>query len=374
MRDLLSRRAAVLLGLIGLVLLLAVAAGTPAQAQLDPSRTVPPEALAGGSVPGNTLGSSSDADFWRAVRTGDQGYVSIPNKQAGVLVQSYGESWREFRNALLKVYGAWALLGMVGLLALFFLLRGRVRIQAGRSGRRIVRFDGLDRFAHWVTASSFVILALTGMNVLWGRYLLLPLIGPDVFSAITIAGKYAHNFVAFPFMIGLALMLVLWVGHNIPNRYDLGWLLRGGGLFSKHSHPHAKKFNAGQKILFWIVILGGISISLSGIALMFPFETHLWGKTLGFAADLGLDVPTDITPMMEMQLNSIWHAVVAVALIAVILGHIYIGTIGMEGAFEAMGSGRVDENWAKEHHDLWVAELRDRAGERPVRRRPQPAE
>lgn len=343
---------------LGLAILLSafvVDAGS-ATAQSTGGRDVPGFSPEGGEVPGGALGSDATSDMWRAIRQGDAGSVVQRDGQSAVMIQSEGDNWRALRNGPLKLYSAWIMLGMLGLLALFFLLRGRVRIEAGPAGRTIERFSGLDRFAHWLTATTFVVLALTGLNLMFGRYFLLPLVGPEFFGTLTLAGKYAHNYLAFPFMLGLVLMLVLWVKHNIPNRHDFVWAAKAGGLFSKHSHPPARKFNAGQKVLFWLVLIGGLSLSLSGVALMFPFETDLWGKTLGFLAALGLDVPTNISPMMEMQLNSIWHAAVAVVMIAIILGHIYIGTLGMEGAFAAMGSGKVDLNWAREHHNLWVEE------------------
>lgn len=365
-----------LLGVLALALLLSGLNGltSPAAfAQQNQGREITDEALSGGAVPGGSLGTSSDAEFWREVRRGVQGNVSIPNKQAGVLVESGGESWRQFRNGPLKVYGAWIVLGMVALLALFFVLRGRVRIEAGRSGRTIERFDDVDRFTHWLTAVSFILLALTGMWLLWGRDVLIPLIGAEAYALIAHWGKYAHNFLAFSFIVGFVLMFALWVGHNIPNRHDFVWLAKGGGLFGKHVHPHSRKFNAGQKIIFWAVILGGLSLTLSGIGLMFPFDTAMWGKTFQFLAAIGIPgLPADVTPRMEMQLNTVWHAVVGLVMIAIILAHIYIGTVGMEGAFAAMGSGKVDENWAREHHDLWVAEVENK----PVKevRQPAPAE
>jgi formate dehydrogenase subunit gamma len=363
--------AAVLIGLF------AIAGGGPvggiAVAQDNPQALS--EGPTGGQVPGNTLGGTSDSEMWRAVRGGVQGTVSIPDKKAGQLVQSEGETWRAIRNGPLSTWGAWGLLGMIVLLALFFLIRGRVRIEHGWAGRTIVRFGTLERMVHWMLAVSFIVLALTGLNILYGRYVLLPLIGAEAFGVITIWGKFAHNYIAFAFMAGLVMVFLMWIANNIPNRYDVVWLLKAGGLFSKHSHPPAKKFNAGQKILFWLVILGGASVSLSGIALMFPFQTHLFAKTFEFVNIFGADLPTDLTALQEMQLAQLWHAIVALFLTAVILGHIYIGTIGMEGAFDAMGSGEVDLNWAKEHHSIWVEEVESRKrSEATGTATPEPAE
>jgi len=334
---------------------------SPAQAQSESQsnqRAVAPEQPTEGNVPGGHLGTRSDSEIWRAVRHGVQGQVSIPDSQAGRMIQSEGDNWRALRNGPMTVAGGWILLGMTGLLALFFLLRGRIRIEAGACGRVIERFNDLDRAAHWLTAVCFVILALTGLNLLYGRHVLLPVLGPTVFSAITIAGKYAHNYLAFGFMAGVLLMFVLWVRHNIPNRYDMVWLVHFGGLFSKGVHPPSRKFNFGQKLIFWTVVLGGLSISLSGLALLFPFTFHFFGATFEALNLVGMSLPTELTAMQEMQLSQLWHGAVGLVLIAIILAHIYIGSIGMEGAFDAMGSGYVDENWAREHHNVWVAEVK----------------
>jgi formate dehydrogenase subunit gamma len=310
--------------------------------------------------PPNTLGTKSQSDEWRSVRQGVQGNVSIPNKQAGVLIQSEGEAFRVARNGPLSTYGAWVLLGVIAVLALFFALRGRIKLQSGWSGMLVERFGSLERFTHWLTATSFVILGLSGLNMLYGRYVLKPVIGAEAFSWLTRVGKVGHNYLAFAFMLGVVLMFVLWVRENIPNRYDWQWLMHAGGFFSKHGHPPAKKFNAGQKMVFWLVILGGVSISLSGLALLFPFKFSFFSGTFAFLDVFGFGLPTDLTPLQETQLSQLWHAIVGLLMIALIIGHIYIGTIGMEGAFDAMGTGKVDANWAKEHHQLWAAELAQR--------------
>ncbi|MGI9437801.1 MAG: formate dehydrogenase subunit gamma, partial [Geminicoccaceae bacterium] len=301
-----------------------------------------------GQVPGATLGSQSDAEMWRAIRRGDAGRVAGPNAQAGVMIQSEGDLWRSMRNGPLSTYGIWVLLGTTALLALFFLLRGRIGIDGGPSTVRIIRFNEFERAVHWLTASTFVILALSGLNLLYGRYGLLPLVGPDIFAWITIAGKYAHNYLSFGFMIGIALMFVLWLSHNIPTPHALIWLLKGGGMLMKGVHPPSKKFNAGQKIIFWLVMLGGVSLSLSGLALLFPFKFTMFADSfVKFNAWFGTDLPTALTLMQEQQLAQLWHAIVGIIMTAVILAHIYIGSIGMEGAFDAMGTGEVDLNWAR---------------------------
>lgn len=338
-------------------LLVAFAAGAALMGA--PGLDAPAQAQTDGAVPGNWSGNLSDAEVWRDIRRGIQGTVSIPDKQAGVLVQSEGDNWRAFKNGPLSTFGGWLMLASLVVTAAFFALRGRIRIDAGPdpAGRTIERFNALERFAHWLTASSFIILGLTGLNILYGRYVLKPLIGPDAFASLTLAGKYAHNYIAFAFMIGIVLMFVLWVRHNIPGKHDLHWLAVGGGLFSKGVHPPSPRFNAGQKIIFWLVILGGVSLSVSGLALMFPFQITPWAKTFAVLNVFGLDLPTQLSPLAETQLSVLWHSAVAIVMIAVIIGHIYIGSLGMEGAIDAVASGQVDLNWAKEHHSLWVAEV-----------------
>jgi formate dehydrogenase subunit gamma len=159
-------------------------------------------------------------------------------------------------------------------------------------------------------------------------------------------------------MLGVVLMFVLWVRHNLPNRYDMAWIAQGGGLFAKGVHPPSKKFNAGQKLIFWSVILGGLALSLSGLALLFPFTFAWWDATFSILSAIGVNLPTGLTAMEEMQLSQLWHGLVALIMIGIIIAHIYIGSLGMEGAFAAMGSGQVDENWAREHHNVWVAEIK----------------
>ncbi len=353
----LTKTVALAVALSVMVILGGAVDGGQALAQSD-DRSVEAEKPVGGNVPGGHLGVSSDAEIWRAVKDGLQGGVTIPNQQSGVMIQTQGQNWRELRNRTVVEVGVWALAGMVALLALFFLLRGRIRIEAGPSGHTMERFNGFERFVHWLTASSFVVLGLTGLNLLYGKFLLLPLIGGSAFGAVMIAGKYAHNFLAFSFMVGIVLMLVIWLRHNIPNKYDLAWALKLGGLFVKGVHPPSRKFNLGQKVIFWLVIVGGGSLSLSGVALLFPFQMALFDGTFVVLNAIGFDLPTGLSAMEEMQYAQIWHALVGLIMIAVIIAHIYIGSIGMEGAFDAMGSGQVDENWAREHHNVWVAETK----------------
>ena len=354
-----------------LTLALVVAYGAAAGLSGSPFLDAPAAAQTGGSVPGHWSGSASDSDYWRTIRKGSKGSLTLPDQKGAVLVQSQGENWRAFKNGPLANFGGWLLLGILLVLVVFRVLRGQVKIDSGPSGRTIERFNGLERATHWLTASSFILLGLTGLNVMYGRYVLLPAIGPDAFSALTYYGKLAHNYIGFAFIVGLIMMFFLWVRHNIFDSTDIGWIAKGGGLLSKGTHPPAKKFNFGQKCIFWIVILGGASLAWSGLALIFPYEIMPWGQTFAMLNIFGLGLPTDLTPLQETQLSVLWHGLVAVIMITAIIGHIYIGSpVGMEGAIGAVGSGQVDVNWAKEHHSLWAAEVEGGAtgtgGEQPA--------
>ncbi|MDJ1007072.1 MAG: formate dehydrogenase subunit gamma [Paracoccaceae bacterium] len=320
---------------------------------------------AGLTDPLGTLGGASDPDLWRALRFGTadvSASASFPG--AELLVQDSGMAWLEFRNGPLKQWGGLGLLGTIGLLALFYGFRGRIRIDGEKAGVTIERFNSVERFAHWLLAGSFILLGITGLLVLFGRILIIPLLGHEANAVIAEVSKWVHNNVSWAFMIALVIVFFFWVIHNIPSRHDLAWLRVGGGLFKKGVHPPAKKFNAGQKVIFWSVILLGGSISASGLALLFPFEIQLFAKTfatlnaLGLPGLLGMDpLPEVLTPHAEMQLSQAWHAIVSFVLMAIVIAHIYIGSLGMEGAYDAMGSGQVDLQWAKEHHGLWVEEM-----------------
>jgi formate dehydrogenase subunit gamma len=263
-----------------------------------------------------------------------QGRIDIPDVKAGVLIQPAGRTWDYFHEVLLHWGGAIVIVGTIALLALAYLIVGRIRIAAGRSGQKIVRFKAFERFSHWLTAVSFVTLGLTGLNITFGKIVLLPLVGPDAFSAISQFAKYLHNFAGFAFVAGLVLIALIFFKDNLFARVDIEWVKQGGG-FIKSKHAPAGRFNLGEKMVYWLSLAAGTAVSASGFVLLFPF----YG-----------------TNIADMQLAQAAHAIIAILFIALILAHIYIGTLGMEGAFEAMGTGEVDLNWAKEHHDRWLAE------------------
>jgi formate dehydrogenase subunit gamma len=263
-----------------------------------------------------------------------EGRGTIPDVRSYVIEHPAGRDWRQYHTVTLKWIGAIAILGAILLLVIFYLVRGSVRIESGRSGIKIVRFTAFERFVHWLTAACFIVQAVSGLNITFGRALLLPLLGPEAFTTFSEMAKYAHNFLSFPFTLGVIVIFFMWIAGNIPNKVDVEWAKRGGGIVG-HDHPPAYRFNAGQKAIFWVQMLGGTAMVVSGYLLIFPF----YGTTVA-----------------DMQLAEIAHATLAMLYIAAMIGHIYIGSLGMEGAFEAMSQGTVDLNWAKEHHSLWLTE------------------
>ena len=310
-----------------------------------------------------TLGGRSQADAWRGVRYNDIDLsTQVRGPAVDVLIQDGGMPWYELRKGPVITYGGGAILGIILLLVVFYFVRGRIKIDGGPSGTRIERFKAIERFGHWLLAGSFIALALTGLITLMGRSFLIPVIGHEAFSPLAIGSKWIHNNIAWAFMLGLVLTFVMWVAHNIPSKLDWQWIKQGGGFIGK-GHPSAKKFNAGQKIVFWTVMILGFSVSLSGLSLLFPFQMPMFADTFGFFNSiLGTDFPTALAPHEEMQYANIWHSVVAFLMMVAIIAHIYIGTVGMEGAYDAMGNGQVDLEWARQHHDLWVEEVQAKQG------------
>lgn len=262
-----------------------------------------------------------------------QGMVSIPNQAAGILIQPEGRQWRGFRTRLLTIGGAALVLGVLAVLAVLYLWKGPQRIDAGRSGRTIERYSLPERINHWMVATSFVLLGLTGLNITFGVYVLRPVIGAEAFTAVTFWGQAVHEFLSFAFTFGILVMLLIWARDNLPSRVDIAWI-KAGGPFAK-GHPPAGKFNAAQKGLYWFVTGGGVLAAVTGYLLM---------------------APAVLDNISLNQVSHIVHAGIAMMMIAAILVHIYVGTIGAEGAFEAMSTGRVDFNYAREHNGLWLEE------------------
>jgi formate dehydrogenase subunit gamma len=294
----------------------------------------------------------NNAPVWRAAVSGQSGFTNLPANDGGVLIDPQGEPWRQLRNGPMTQGGGWWLTGVLVLIALFYLYRGRIGFGGVPTGRVIERFTFLERLVHWTNATCFVWLALTGMVLLFGKHVLLPVFGPIPFSWLAIFSKTSHNFVGPLFAVTTIALFLIFVKDNMPRAYDMVWLKKAGGLFSRKSHePPSGRFNAGEKLVFWGgVVLLGLVVTVTGFVLDFPnFEQS------------------------RNLLQDAWwlHVGAALLFIAVIFGHIYIGTLGMEGALEPMKSGYVDETWAKAHHELWYDDIK--AGKIPaIRSAPPP--
>jgi formate dehydrogenase subunit gamma len=280
----------------------------------------------------------NNAPMWREVRKGENPYQTsqVRGIETNVLVQTQGEIWRQIRNGPVTVYGGWLMvLAFLGA-GLFYWWKGQIRLHGQPTGRLIVRFTPFERFLHWTTAISFVILAVSGIVMLFGKYVLLPMFGYTLFSWLAILSKNLHNFVGPLFVVCTVIMFVAFVRDNLPRAYDWLWVRKFGGLVSGE-HVPSGKFNAGEKGWFWGgVTLLGIIVSVTGLVLDFPNFTQ--GRE-------------------TMQQANVVHAIAAVLFMTMSLGHIYLGTIGQEGSYDSMRHGTVDETWAKEHHEYWYNEV-----------------
>jgi formate dehydrogenase subunit gamma len=279
----------------------------------------------------------NNAPVWRDVRGGDNPYqtTQVRGVESSVLMQPAGETWRQLRNGPITIYGGWLIVAVMILIGAFYSLKGPIKLHDQPTGRRLLRFGAWDRMVHWGAAISFVLLAVTGIVILFGKHILLPVFGYTLFAWLAILAKNIHNFVGPVFAFCTVLMFFTFVKDNLPKLHDLEWVAKAGGLFSG-KHVPSGRFNAGEKAWFWGgVTLLGIVVSVTGFVLNFPnFEQ---GREL-------------------MQQANVIHAIAAIVFMTLALGHIYMGTIGVEGAYESMRTGYVDEAWAKEHHELWYQE------------------
>jgi formate dehydrogenase subunit gamma len=279
------------------------------------------------------------AELWRDVRQRDRsmaGSTQVRGVDTGILINVYGEDWRQFRMQRLIPYGA-ALMGVVfSIILLFYLVRGPLRMQGGPTGKMIRRFTVFERTTHWFTVSVFWLLALTGLILLYGRFVLIPLLGAEGFGLTASACKEAHNLFGPMFLVALLMLFFTFVKDNFYARGDMTWLLKGGGLLGGE-HVSAGRFNAGEKIWFWVAVLGGSVLCVTGLILDFA--------VFGQGRDL-------------MTLSHVLHGIVALLVISMSFGHIYLGTAGVEGTLDSMTRGEVDEAWAKSHHDRWYAEVK----------------
>ncbi|MFM2065417.1 MAG: hypothetical protein RLZZ584_326 [Pseudomonadota bacterium] len=307
------------------------------------------------SQPGN------NAPFWRAVRdSGNQeGAVNLPGAEKGVLVQKFvqypgsaytnaGEAWRQVRNRWLIPYGG-SLLLIVGLaLAMLYWRKGPLGGHVPDNGRKIERFTPFERAAHWANAGAFVALAVSGLVMAFGKFFLLPVIGSTLFGWLSYLLKNVHNFAGPLFAVSLVIVFVTFVRDNVPAKGDLRWILKGGGVLGSHEQVPSHRFNAGEKIIFWtgVFVLGAVVVA-SGLVLdkLLPGLAYVRG---------------------DMQIAHMIHAVAAMLIMAVFSLHIYLGTVGLKGAYQGMRTGYVDEGWAQEHHSLWLDDVR--AGKIPAQR------
>jgi formate dehydrogenase subunit gamma len=303
----------------------------------------------------------NNAPLWRAVGQGVNGYTSLPKSQApeaGNLIQPFvqypgsrlasaGESWRQVRNNIIIPYGAALLLIAVGAMALFYFSKGTMELHGQETGRKIERFTPFERSAHWANAIAFVALAVSGVVMAYGKFFLLPIIGSTLFGWLSFALKNIHNFAGPLFAVSLVVVFVTFLKDNLPSKDDLVWIVKGGGLFSGTEVP-SHRFNAGEKVVFWggVLFLGLIVVG-SGLV-------------------LDMLIPGLIYERGTMQIAAMIHGVAALFMMAMFIGHIYMGTIGMRGAYKAMREGYVDETWAKEHHELWYNDVK--SGKIPAQR------
>ncbi len=275
------------------------------------------------------------ANYWRAVREGNAGYSAVRGDERGVLIQNGGQNWRQLRNGLVANFGGWLLFLTLCAIMIFFQFRGRVNLVHGRSGERVKRWNAGERFVHWYTAILFMVLAATGMSMLFGRELMIPLFGYAGFAAWAGLAKGLHNISGPAFAVGVVLMIVMWARHNLPKPEDFAWFAKGGGIIGR-GHPDAGRMNGGEKGWFWFIVVAGGASMVTGFVMNFP--------------NLGAERGT-------MQTANLVHGVLSLLWVAGWFGHAFIGTIGSEGSLEGMTTGYVDRNWAVQHHNLWVDEL-----------------
>ena len=294
----------------------------------------------------------NNAPVWRDVRSGKEGYTAVQGRETGVLIQTQGETWRRLRNGPITVYGGWWVVLTLIALGLFYKLRGPLGLHSPPAGKMIERFSSFERIAHWTMAISFCVLALSGLTILFGKYVLLPVIGHTLFSWLAELGKTLHNFVGPIFLFSIAVFVIKFIRDNIPRAYDITWLVKGGGVFSGEVVPSGR-FNAGEKIWFW----GGV-IGLG---------------TVSGASGLVLDFPNFDQSRSLMMLANIVHVISAILFITWGLSHIYLGTVGTTGAYEAMRNGYVDETWAREHAQYWYDEVKSGKRELPSGKQGEPA-
>jgi formate dehydrogenase subunit gamma len=317
----------------GLCLAVLMSVGGAALAQTQDERVKEQQQRAV-TQPGN------NAPVWREVRQGQSPYTNstVQGRETNVLVQSWGETWRQIRNGPVTFWGGWLVVIAALVIAALYFSKGTVELHGKPTGRLIRRFTPLDQVAHWCMGISFVVLGISGLIMLFGKHVLLPVFGYTLFAWLTALSKNLHNFVGPFFIVSTVIFVFLFARHNLPRAYDFQWFGRAWGYLTGKDHPPSGKFNAGEKVWFWGGVVGlSVVVSVSGVILLFP----------------NFDQARSV-----MQQAWIWHAVAAILFICMSFGHIYLGTLGVAGAYQAMRTGYVDEVWAKEHHLYWYDEVK----------------
>lgn len=278
------------------------------------------------------------ADVWRQVRGNDKEYSAVKGRETNELIQGSGENWRQLRNGPLALYGSWFMSFTLFALLAFYVMRGAVELTHPRTGKLVERWSLNERRLHWVGAILFIVLGVTGLSLLYGRHVLIPILGHEGFGAYASVAKWSHNVIGPVFVIVWLAMIVKWFKLNLFNKVDLEWFKGFGGMVGDN-HPSAERLNGGEKLFFWTLALAGLGLCVSGLVLDFP----------------NFDQEREL-----IQISHIIHLLTALVLISFVFGHIYIATIGTEGALEGMKTGYVDEAWAEQHHDLWLKEVKEK--------------
>ncbi|TDQ38414.1 formate dehydrogenase subunit gamma [Tepidicella xavieri] len=326
--------------------------------QIAPSADTDPGYMNQSNAQRQQVQPGNNAPMWRQVGQGVAGVTNFPYPEYGTLIQptvqypgsrltNAGEAWRQVRNGVIIPYGGALLVIVAVAIALFYLGKGPIRLHGQETGRQIERFTAFERAAHWTNAFAFVVLAVSGLIMAFGKFFLLPIMGSMLFGWLAYAMKNLHNFAGPLFAVSLVIVFFTFLRDNLPSKDDIRWMLKAGGLFSGQEVP-SHRFNAGEKIVFWGgVFLLGFTVVASGLVLdkLIPGLAYL---------------------RSDMQIAHMIHASAAMMMMAMFLGHIYMGTLGVQGAYQAMKTGYVDETWAKEHHELWYDDIK--AGKIPAER------
>jgi len=272
---------------------------------------------------------------WSEVRSGAPQVTTVKGRETNVLIQPEGQTWRAVRVPILFWGGIMFALAVLGL-AVFYLLRGTMG-ESSRPGERVIeRFSPMDRYAHWFVAIVWVALAITGLILSLGKAVLLPIVGYTLFSWLATLSKTIHNFTGPLLIIGVPWLFLRFIRDNGLSGDDFRWFAHIKGYFTGHEYP-SDRFNAGEKLVFWFVLtLGSAALIVTGLILLFPNFNQT---------------------RSTMQIANVLHAVAAYLSIALACVHIYLGTLGLQGAYRAMRDGYVSESWAEHHHLRWYQRI-----------------